>query len=265
MILDDIVAATRQRVARGKESQTLLQLEKQLTGEAPRPFATALKHPDRLGLIAEIKKASPSKGVIVADFDAEKMAALYRDGGDCLSVLTEPQFFMGDLEHLRQARDISSLPCLRKDFIIDGWQIAEARLYGADCILLIAAILKDWEIRAFRHAAREYGMDTLLEIHDEEEARRAVANGASFIGINNRDLRTFEVDLSTTERLRPLLPEDATIVAESGVATRQDAQRLRAAGADALLVGETLMRADDVGATIEQLIGGSELTETKTR
>ncbi len=249
------MAATRERVARGRENQTLGQLEKQLADEAPRPFAAALKHPHRLGLIAEIKKASPSKGVIAADFDAENMASLYRDGGaDCLSVLTEPQFFQGDLQHLRVAREVSGLPCLRKDFIVDGWQIAEARLYGADCILLIAAILKDWEIRAFKHAAREYGMDALLEIHNEEEARRAVANGASFIGINNRDLRTFEVDLSTTERLRPLLPADATIVAESGVATREDTQRLRAAGADALLVGETLMRAGDVGATIGELI-----------
>ena len=255
MILDDIVAVTRMRVTREKENETLLHLERRLPDEPTRPFAAALKHPDRLGLIAEIKKASPSKGIIAPDFDHKKVAAQYRDAkADCLSVLTEPDFFQGDLNHLRDARDISSKPCLRKDFIIDQYQIAQARLYGADCILLIAAILKDWEIRAFKHAAREYGMDALLEIHDEIEAQRAVANGCTFIGINNRDLRTFEVDLATTERLRPLLPSTAIVVAESGVATREDAQRLRNDGADALLVGETLMRSGDPAAAIEELL-----------
>jgi len=256
MILDQIVAVTRQRVARDKENETLLHLERHLPDEAARPFVAALKHPDRLGLIAEIKKASPSKGVIAPDFDHKKIAAQYRDANaDCLSVLTEPNFFQGNLNYLRDARAISGKPCLRKDFIIDQYQIAQARLYGADCILLIATILKDWEIRAFKHAAREYGMDALLEIHNEIEAQRAVANGCTFIGINNRDLRTFEVDLATTERLRPLLPSTAIVVAESGVATREDAQRLRNAGADAILVGETLMRAGDAAAAIEELLG----------
>jgi indole-3-glycerol phosphate synthase len=255
MILDTIVAATRVRVARDKELETLQQLEKRLPDESVRPFAAALKHPERLGLIAEIKKASPSKGVIARDFDHRKVAALYREAGaDCLSVLTEPQFFQGELEYLREAREISGKPCLRKDFIIDMYQIAQARLYGTDCILLIAAILKDWEIRAFKHAAREYGMDALVEIHDETEAKRAVANGCNFIGINNRDLRTFHVDLETTEKLRPLLPHDATIVAESGVVTREDAQRLRAAGANAILVGESLMRAENPVEVVEGLL-----------
>jgi len=253
MILDDIVAATRLRLEREK-TVSLLQLEKQLSGEAARPFAAALKHENRLGLIAEIKKASPSKGIISHDFDAAKQAEIYREAGaDCLSVLTEPDFFQGDLEHLREAREISQKPCLRKDFIIDEWQIAQARLYGADCILLIAAILTDWQVRCFKAAAHRYGMDALFEVHDETEARRAVANGCNFIGINNRDLRTFDVDLNTTERLRPLLPETAIVVAESGVATREDAQRLRAAGADALLVGETLMRSGDAKAKVLEL------------
>lgn len=256
MILDDIVLATRERVARDTRDDTLLKLEARLPDSSARPFAAALKHPDRLGLIAEIKRASPSKGLIAPDFDVEKMATLYRQGGaDCLSVLTEPQWFQGDLGHLEQARATSDLPCLRKDFIIDPYQIAQARFHGADCILLIAAILSDWEIRSFRHTAREYGMDALLEIHNEEEARRAVVNGATFIGINNRDLQTFEVDLATTERLRPLLPTSAIIVAESGLSTHADANRMRAAGADALLVGETLMKADDVAAAIAQLTG----------
>jgi indole-3-glycerol phosphate synthase len=255
MILDDIVAVTKERVKRDLENDTLLKLEARLPDDKTRPFAAALKHPHRLGLIAEIKKASPSKGVLAPDFDPQRQAELYRDGGaDCLSVLTEPQFFQGDLEHLRAARAISGKPCLRKDFIIDQYQIAQARLYGADCILMIAAILTDWQIRNFKHTAREYGMDALLEIHNEEEARRAISNGCNFVGINNRDLKTFHVDLATTERLRPLLPDSATVVAESGVSTRQDAQRLRAAGADALLIGETLMKADDVSDTINRLL-----------
>ncbi|HEX8834415.1 MAG TPA: indole-3-glycerol phosphate synthase TrpC [Abditibacteriaceae bacterium] len=256
MILAEIVAATTVRVARDKENETLLQLERRLPEAPTRPFEASLKHADRLGLIAEIKRASPSKGLIAPDFDHVKTAEAYRDAGaDCLSVLTEPQFFGGDLSHLSEAREASGKPCLRKDFIIDQYQIAQARLYGADCILLIAAILSDWQIRAFRNAAREYGMDALVEIHDEAEARRAVSNGCKFIGINNRDLRTFEVDLATTEKLRPLLPADATIVAESGVFSADDAKRLRAAGADALLVGESLMKSGDVSASVKQLLG----------
>lgn len=255
MILNDIVAATQLRVARDKENETLLQMERRLPDTPAQPYAAALRHPDRLGLIAEIKKASPSKGVIAPDFDHRSVAALYRDSrADCLSVLTEPQFFQGDLCYLKEARAISGKPCLRKDFIIDQYQIAQARLYGADCVLLIAAILRDWEIRSFKHAAREYGMDALVEVHDEAEARRAVSNGCTFIGINNRDLRTFQVDLATTEKLRPLLPAAATIVAESGVFTRDDARRLRRAGADAILVGESLMRAGDPIAAIEELL-----------
>lgn len=256
MILDKIVAATRVRLERDKTESnlSLIQLEDRLPRETPRGFAAALKQPGRLGLIAEIKKASPSKGIIAEDFDAARQAQLYRDGGaDCLSVLTEPEWFQGDLEHLKAARELSGLPCLRKDFIVDQWQIAQARLYGADCILLILSVLKDWEVRCFQAAAHRYGMDALAEVHDEEDARRAVANGCTFIGINNRDLRTFDVDLATTERLRPLLPEGATIVAESGVFTAADARRLRDAGADALLVGESLMKSADVHAAISAL------------
>jgi indole-3-glycerol phosphate synthase len=258
MILQEIVAATRERVARDLENDTLIKLEERLPLEAemaPRPFAASLKHPDRLGLIAEIKKASPSKGLIAPDFDAAHQAAQYRDSlADCLSILTEPKYFQGDLEHLSEARAVSQKPVIRKDFIIDQYQIAQARLYGADCILLIAAILKDWEIRAFKAAAKRYGMDALVEVHNEEEARRAVANGCKFIGINNRDLNTFDVDLATTERIRPLLPDDAIVVAESGVFTRDDAQRLKSAGADALLVGESLMRSGNPSQAIAELL-----------
>ena len=143
---------------------------------------------------------------------------------------------------------------MRKDFIVSDWQIAQARLAGADCILLIAAILTDWELRCFKALAKRYGMDALVEVHTEEEARRAVANGSDFVGINNRDLATFEVDLGTTERLRPLLPSSAIVVAESGVFTNADARRLREAGADALLVGESLMKRGDVRAAVAELL-----------
>jgi indole-3-glycerol phosphate synthase len=256
MILQQIVESTKIRVEKAKDGRTWQQLEKLLPeGDAPRGFKAALKHPDRLGLIAEIKKRSPSKGIIAPDFDHRKMAEVYRDSkADCLSVLTEPEYFAGELQYLKDAREISGKPCIRKDFIIDEWQIVEARLYGADCILLIAAILSDWQIRAFKHMAHRYGMDALVEIHDEAEASRAVANGCDFIGINNRDLKTFEVDLATTEKLRPLLPDEAVVVAESGVFTRDDAQRLRNAGADALLVGESLMKSGDAQKAIEELL-----------
>jgi len=256
MILDKIVAATRVRLEQEKAQSnlSLIQLEDRFSQEAPRPFAAALKQPARLGLIAEIKKASPSRGVIVEDFDAARQAQLYRDAGaDCLSVLTEPQWFQGSLEHLETASQLSGLPCLRKDFMVDQWQIAQARLHGADCILLIISVLKDWEVRCFQAAAHRYGMDALVEIHDEADARRALANGCTFLGINNRDLQTFEIDLATTERLRPLLPEGATVVGESGVFTVADARRLKDAGVDALLVGERLMKSADVGAAVKAL------------
>jgi len=256
MILDDIVAATRKRVALLKDETSLLQLEKQMNDDKTRPFKAALKHENRLGLIAEIKRASPSKGLIAADFDAEKMAAQYRDGGaDCLSVLTEPDFFQGHDTYLKLARDVSGLPVLRKDFIISDLQIAQSRLLGADCILLIASILRDWEIRSFKHVASRYGMDALVEIHDEAEANRALANGCDFVGINNRDLKTFEIDMNTTERLRAFLPADVTVVGESGIFTQADAQRLRNCGADAILVGESLMKSGDVKNSIAQLLG----------
>ncbi len=260
MILDQIVAATRVRVEQLKATTDIATLERCLAdAPPPRPFAAALKHPDRLGIIAEIKKASPSKGVIAPDFDPEHQAALYRDGGaDCLSVLTEPQWFQGDLAHLQAARAISGKPALRKDFMVDEIQITEARVAGADCILLIVSVLKDWELRQLKAAATRLGMDALCEVHDETDAKRALFNGCTFIGINNRDLQSFAVDLATTERLRPLFPASCTVVSESGIFSGQDARRMREAGADALLVGESLMRSENVAGAIRALLGPAE-------
>jgi len=256
MILDSIVAATRGRVETFKSITDVKSIEKRLSEVLPpRPFAAALKHPNRLGLIAEIKKASPSKGIICDDFDPARQAALYRDGGaDCLSVLTEPQWFQGDITHLSAARAVAGKPVIRKDFIVDEIQIAEARLAGADCVLLIVSVLKDWELRQLKAAAKRLGMDALCEVHDETDARRALFNGCSLIGINNRDLQTFEVDLGTTERLRALFPNSCTVVSESGVFSAADARRLRDAGADALLVGESLMRSGNVRQAIKELL-----------
>lgn len=256
MILDQIVASTRLRVEAFKANNDVKSMEKRLVETLPaRPFAAALKHPNRLGLIAEIKKASPSKGLIATDFDPAKQAAIYRDSlADCLSVLTEPEYFQGDLEHLRVAHAVSGKPTLRKEFIVDEIQITEARLAGADCILLIVSVLKDWEIRQLKAAAKRLGMDVLVEVHDENDLKRALFNGSKFIGINNRDLQTFQVDLGVTERLRPLIPGDCTVVAESGVFTQADARRLREAGADALLVGESLMKSGDAVGAIRELL-----------
>lgn len=256
MILDQIVASTRVRVEALKAETDVKTLEKHLVEALPpRPFAASLKHADRLGLIAEIKKASPSKGLIAPDFDPAKQAAIYRDSqADCLSVLTEPEYFQGALDDLSVARAVSGKPALRKDFIVDEIQITEARLAGADCILLIVSILKDWEIRQLKAAAKRLGMDVLVEVHDENDLKRALFNGSKLIGINNRNLQTFEVDLSVTERLRPLIPGDCTVVAESGVFTKEDARRLRDAGADALLVGESLMKSGDAVVSIAELL-----------
>lgn len=256
MILDKIVAATKIRVEALKEQTDIIALEKRLIEVSPaRPFAASLKHADRLGLIAEIKKASPSRGLIAPDFDPEKQASIYGNSlADCLSVLTEPDFFQGHLDHLATAKAVANKPVIRKDFIIDQIQIAEARMAGADCILLIVSILSDWEIRLFKTAAKRYGMDALVEVHNEKETQRAIANGCKFIGINNRDLQTFDVDLGVTERLRKLIPDDCLVVSESGVFNKEDARRLRDAGADALLVGESLMKSGDAPSAINELL-----------
>jgi len=229
-----------------------------------RDFLAALRQPKRgrPTLIAEVKKASPSAGVICPDFDPVRIAADYEAAGaSCLSVLTDEKFFLGSLDHLRQIRAAAKLPLLRKDFIIDERQILEAIEWGADAILLITAILTDAQLERFHSLATEAGLATLVEVHDETELDRALAAGAELIGVNNRDLKTFKVDLATTERLAARLrgSRDAAkklLVAESGIHTRVDVERLARCGADAILVGESLMKHGDIRAKVRELLAG---------
>jgi indole-3-glycerol phosphate synthase len=226
---------------------------------APRPFRQALARKIAAGqaaVIAEVKKASPSKGVLCEDFDPERIARSYaRHGAACLSVLTDRDFFQGDDVYLQEARAASGLPVLRKDFVIDPYQVTEARVLGADCVLLIVAALDERRLAALHRQARELGMDALVEVHDAAELDRALALGADLIGINNRDLRSFETRLETTLDLLPRIPEGPLVVTESGIHTRGDVRRMRGAGVHAFLVGEAFMRAPDPGGALEALFG----------
>ena len=206
-------------------------------------------------IIAEVKKGSPSKGVVRADFDPQEIAAIYQNNGaTCLSVLTDEKFFLGHLRYLALIRETVSLPLLRKDFICDPYQIYEARAAGADAILLIAAMLDLNQLRDFYAAAREINLDVLMEVHDEAEMEKALQTKCTLIGVNNRNLRTFETDLGTTGRLARMLPSDRLLVAESGITSRADIVRLQEDGAGAYLIGETLMRENDIGAKLQELL-----------
>ena len=259
-VLDRIAAYKREDVAARKAATSLDEIDREAL-EAPRVrgFKAALmarRATGRPGLIAEIKKASPSKGLIREDFDPPELARAYERGGaDCLSVLTDGPSFQGDDAFLVAARDAVRLPCLRKDFLVDPWQVAESRALGADCILIIMDMVDDALAAELLHEARRFRMDALVETHDEAEMARAAKLGADFIGVNNRSLRTFEVDITTFARLAPLAPEGATLVAESGLFTPEDVATVVATGADALLVGESLMRQDDVEAATRALMG----------
>ena len=254
-ILEQIAAYKRQEVAHRKATTPQVANDR---ASPPRGFRAALERghaPGRLALIAEIKKASPSKGLIREDFDPPTLARAYEAGGAaCLSVLTDTPSFQGADAFLTAAREATVLPCIRKEFLVDPWQVAESRALGADAILVILAMVDDALAAALMSEARRLGMDALVEVHDAAEMARAGALGADLVGVNNRDLRTFVTDLTATERLAAAAPPGALLVTESGIATPADVARLERAGAKAMLVGESLMRQHDVTAATRALL-----------
>jgi indole-3-glycerol phosphate synthase len=255
-ILDEIVATKRREVDEAKSAVSLESLYEQLpAAPKPRDFLAALSKGPPIRLIAEVKKASPSAGVIREDFDPVGIAKIYeRHGASCISVLTDRPYFQGSLDYLRQIRAAVELPVLRKDFIIDRYQVAEARAAGADAVLLIAECLAADSLHELHDFVLELGMTPLVELYEPQNLRRVLDAGSQLIGINNRDLRTFQVDLGHCMRVRRNIPAGRIVVAESGIKTRKDVEELQSAGLHAMLVGETLMKNPDIGRAVDELL-----------
>jgi len=256
-VLDKIVAAKWREIVAAKKKVPEQELRDLAAAASPaRDFFSPLAAPGPIRLIAEVKKASPSKGVIRDEFNPESIARIYqRHGATCVSVLTDREFFQGSLDDLRAARRAIGLPLLRKDFVLDPYQVYEARAAGADAVLLIAECLDDRSLASLHALARSLGMAALVELYEPANLQRVFDAGATLIGVNNRDLKTFKVDLENTLRIRDRVPDQCVLVSESGIATRADVKRLEAAGVDAMLVGERLMSSADIGAEVDALLG----------
>jgi indole-3-glycerol phosphate synthase len=260
MILDKILDHKAEEVSAAKLNRSLAELREIIAGKPPvRDFLRALRHKASSGtaIIAEVKKGSPSKGVICEDFNPVAIARAYEDGGAaCLSVLTDERFFLGHLDFLNQVADKVSIPVLRKDFLVDSYQIYEARAFGADAILLIAAALSGSQLKDLTLESKKLGLDVLVEVHDESELETALEIGTNLIGINNRDLKTFHTDLEVTERLLPMIPDDRFVISESGINSREDIERLSRAGAKGFLIGESLMREKNIAKKLVSFLSG---------
>jgi len=254
-MLDRIVTQKREEVEQRKKAVAIACLQERIARQKPSPdFALALKG-DHIRLIAEVKRASPSRGMLKPNFDPVGLAQTYAEGGAAaISVLTESNYFMGSTEHLEAIKEMVQLPLLRKDFIFDPYQIYESRAFGADALLLIAAILSQRQLNELICLSRSLGLKCLVEVHNESELERAIIGESEIIGINNRDLNTFTVDINTTGRLRPLVPEERTVVSESGIKSQRDIQKLRDWKVDAVLVGEALVTAPDIRARMKELL-----------
>ena len=261
-ILDELADYARERVAVAKSRISTEDIRRQAV-ELPKgnfAFENALKKPD-ISFICECKKASPSKGLIAPDFPYLSIAKEYEAAGaDCISVLTEPKWFLGKDEYLQEIAQVVSIPCLRKDFTVDEYMIYEAKLLGASAVLLICSILSKEQLKEYREISDDLGLSALVEAHDAEEVERALKSGARIIGVNNRDLKTFEVDMENSIRLRKLAPDDVIFVSESGIRTAEDIRKLHENRIEAVLIGETLMRSADKKAALEEL-NGAPLTE----
>ena len=257
MILDEIAEYTRIRVENAKKKVPAEEMKRQALELPKKTFAfEKALNTDKIGFICEVKKASPSKGLISPDFDYIGTAKQYdAAGASAISVLTEPKYFQGDNRYLTEIKENVSIPVLRKDFTVDEYMIYEARVINADCILLICAILSEEELTRYLSIADSLGLSAIVEAHDEDEVNMALRAGARIVGVNNRDLKTFTVDIENSIRLRKLVPDNVIFVAESGIKTRQDIKRLESMGVNAVLIGETLMRSKNISDTINELKG----------